>query len=200
MPFLVAIALLCLWGLIAYNSLVRLRNHCDESWSGIDTELKRRYDLIPNLVAAVQGYAAHEKEVLEEVVRARAAAVASTGSPSAQAADENVLIGGLRRLLLVSENYPVLKASRNFLALQEELSNTEDRIQRARRFYNANVRDLNTRVEVLPSALVARLSGIGKREYFEIEDALFRSSPRLEALGIGPASGAAPGDPDSPGG
>ena len=182
MPFLVAIALLCLWGLIAYNGLVRLRNHCDESWSGIDTELKRRYDLIPNLVAAVRGYAAHEKEVLEEVVRARAAALASTGSPVSQAADENVLIGGLRRLLVVSESYPDLKASRNFLALQEELANTEDRIQRARRFYNANVRDLNTRVEVFPSALVARLSGIGKREYFEIEDAVSRAPPRLEPL------------------
>lgn len=179
MPILIAIFVVLIWALIVYNGLVRLRNHCDESWSGIDTELKRRYDLIPNLVAAVKGYAAHEKDVLEEVVRARAAAVASTGSPAAQAADENVLIGGLRRLLLVSENYPVLKASRNFLALQEELSNTEDRIQRARRFYNANVRDLNTRVEVFPSALVARLAGIGKREYFEIEDAIQRRPPSV---------------------
>ncbi|MCX6349835.1 MAG: LemA family protein [Candidatus Aureabacteria bacterium] len=177
MPILIAIPLICIWAALAYNRLVRLRNHCTESWSGIDTELKRRYDQIPNLVAAVKGYAAHEREVLELVVQARSAAVASTGSPAAQAADENVLVGGLRRLLAVAENYPDLKASRNFLDLQEELANTEDRIQRARRFYNANVRELNTRVEVFPSNIIAGVFGVRRREYFEIDDAIERKPP-----------------------
>jgi LemA protein len=157
------------WIVVMYNALVRLRQHCRESWSGIDTELKRRYDLIPNLVETVKGYAAHEKEVLTAVTEARARAVASTGSPGAQAADEQRLVTGLDRLLAVSERYPDLKASDNFLALQRELANTEDRIQAARRFYNANVRDLNTRVESFPSNLIASAFGFVQEEYFEVE-------------------------------
>ena len=124
---------------LIYNSPGPGRNHCDEAWADIDAELKRRYDLIPNLVSTVQGYAKHEREVLDGVSQARAAAMANNGSPASQARDENQLIRGLRQLLAVAESYPDLKANQNFLALQTELANTEDRIQRSRRFYNANV-------------------------------------------------------------
>jgi LemA protein len=169
--------LLILWVAFMYNALVRGRNHCDEAWSGIDTELKRRYDLIPNLVSTVKGYAAHERETLERVTQARNAAVASQGSPASQAKDENVLVDSLKRLLVVVESYPDLKANQNFLKLQQELVNTEDRIQRARRFYNGNVRDYNNRVEVIPSALIARPCGFKEREFFEIESAVERQVP-----------------------
>lgn len=173
-----AAALLLLYVVLNYNALVRLRQQCRESWSGIDTELRRRYDLIPNLVATVQGYAQHERQVLQAVVEARSRAVASTGSPQSQAKDENVLVGTLRQLFAVAEGYPELKASRNFLQLQEELSNTEDRIQAARRFYNANVRDMNTRVEVFPSNLIAGVFGFQPLEFFEIEEAM-RAAPAV---------------------
>jgi LemA protein len=163
-----------IWVMATYNSLVRLKQYVRESWAGIDTELKRRYDLIPNLVATVKGYAAHERATLERVIAARAGAVASTGSPASQARDENVLIGSLRQLLAVAENYPDLKANASFLALQKELANTEDRIQAARRFYNANVRDLDTREAVFPSNLIARLFGFQPAEFFEIEEAIRR--------------------------
>jgi LemA protein len=153
-----------------YNVLVRLRQHCRESWSGIDTELKRRYNLIPNLVSTVKGYAAHERETLEAVVKARQAALASHGSPEDQAADENMLVDSLKQLMALAEGYPDLKANENFLHLQEELVNTENRIQDARRFYNANVRDLNTRVEVFPSCIIANMFHVEKEEFFEIED------------------------------
>ena len=153
-----------------YNGLVRSRNACDESWADIDTELRRRYDLIPNLIETVKGYAAHEKETLERVVQARNAAMANQGSPESQAHDENILAGALKSLFALSESYPDLKANQNFLKLQEELATTENRIQRSRRFYNANVRDLNNRREVFPSNIVANMFGFGKREYFEIED------------------------------
>jgi LemA protein len=169
--------LLILWVAFIYNALVRGRNHCDEAWSGIDTELKRRYDLIPNLVNTVKGYAAHERETLEQVTQARNAAVASQGSPASQAKDENVLVDSLKRLLVVVESYPDLKASQNFLKLQQELVNTEDRIQRARRFYNGNVRDYNNRVQVIPSALIAGPFGFKEREFFEIESAVERQAP-----------------------
>jgi LemA protein len=171
------VLLLILWVAFMYNALVRGRNHCDEAWSGIDTELKRRYDLIPNLVSTVKGYAAHERETLEQVTQARNAAVASQGSPASQAKDENVLVDSLKRLLAVVESYPDLKANQNFLKLQQELVNTEDRIQRARRFYNGNVRDYNNRVQVIPSALIARPFGFKEREFFEIESAVERQAP-----------------------
>lgn len=177
---LIPLAVVLIWFVATYNSLVRGDNHCDESWAGIDTELKRRYDLIPNLVETVKGYASHERDVLDRVVAARSAAVSSTGSPVSQAADENALVRSLRQLLAVVENYPELKAAGNFLALQRELVNTEDRIQRARRFYNANVRDLNNRVESIPSNLVARLIGKQTREYFEIESAIEREAPKVD--------------------
>jgi LemA protein len=162
-----------------FNSLVSGRNHVRESWSGIDTELKRRYDLIPNLVETVKGYARHEREVLERVTEARTRAVASTGSPASQAQDENLLVGALKQLLAVAEAYPDLKASRNFLALQGQLTETEDRIQAARRFYNANVRDYNNRCEMFPTNLLARTFHFESAEFFEIESAVERQAPAV---------------------
>jgi LemA protein len=175
------IVVILLWIAAMYNRLVRLRQHCREAWSTIDTELKRRYDLIPNLVETVKGYAAHERETLEAVIDARSRALASTGSPQSQATDENALISTLRRLLVVVEQYPGLKASRHFLHLQEELANTEDRIQAARRFYNGNVRDLNTRIEVFPSNIIAGAFGFEPEEFFEIEGAGVRLPPSVRA-------------------
>lgn len=176
---LVVLFIPLVWVIGTYNGLVRLRQHMRESWSGIDTELKRRYDLIPNLVETVKGYAAHERQLLEEVTRARQQAVASTGSPNSQASDENLLVGSLRQLFAVSEDYPDLKASGNFMQLQRELANTEDRIQAARRFYNANVRDLNSRIEVFPSNLIASMFSFQLAEFFEIDDAGIRQPPTV---------------------
>ncbi len=160
-----------------YNRLVRARNHCTEAWSNVDTELKRRYDLIPNLVSCVRGYAKHERELLERVTALRAECVANTGSPESQAASENKLVRALATLLVRVENYPDLKASQNFLQLQQELVNTEDRIQAARRFYNGNVRENNNLVEMFPTSLVARLCGFARREFFEIADVRERALP-----------------------
>ena len=182
-PFIIIAVIILIpliWLIATYNAFVRLRNFCRESWSGIDTELKRRYDLIPNLVETVKGYAKHERETLQAVVEARARAVASTGSPKSQAQDENALVGSLRGLLAVVEKYPDLKASANYLQLQEELANTEDRIQAARRFYNANVRDMNTRVQVFPSNLVAGMFGFQPQEFFEIDSAVQREAPVVQ--------------------
>ena len=182
-PLVIAVAFVAfilLWMMLAYNALIRLRNHCTESWADIDTELKRRYELIPNLVQTVRGYASFEKDVFERVTAARTAAIASTGSPSSQARDENALVSGLRQLVAVAERYPELKANQNYLELQRELANTEDRIQRARRFYNANVRDFNTRIEVVPSSFIASHFKFAKREYFEIDDAAERGTPKVE--------------------
>jgi LemA protein len=166
-----------------YNSLVRGRNHVRESWAGIDTELKRRYDLIPNLVETVKGYARHEREVLEHVTEARNRAVASTGSPASQAKDENVLVGGLKRLFALAEGYPDLKASQNFLALQAQLVETEDRIQAARRFYNANVRDYNNRCQMFPTSVLAGMFHFEPAEFFEIETAIERAAPQVNLGG-----------------
>ena len=173
------VALVLLYGVGTYNTLVRLRQHVRESWSAIDTELKRRYDLIPNLVETVRGYASHERETLEAVIEARTTAVASTGSPEQQALDENVLVGALRQLFAVVEAYPELKANQTFLRLQNELTVTEDRIQAARRFYNGNVRDLNTRIEVFPSNLIASTFGFRPETFFEIDDAE-RAVPQVQ--------------------
>ncbi len=174
---LVIVGLIALWLIGTYNGFVRLKQHVRESWSSIDTELKRRYDLIPNLVEVVKGYAAHERQTLEAVVKARQQAVASTGSPQAQARDENHLIGTMRQLLAVVEKYPDLKAGEQFLNLQRELTNTEDRIAASRRFYNANVRDLNTRLETFPSNLIGSMFNFQRAEFFEIEDAVMRAAP-----------------------
>jgi len=162
---------------VAYNRFVRQRNLVDNSWSNIDTELKRRYDLIPNLVETVKGYASHEGNTLEAVTRARAQAMASTGSPEDQARSENVLVGSLKSLLAVSEAYPDLEANTGFLELQHQLTSTEDRIQAARRFYNGNVRDYNQRVQSVPTNLVAKLGGFTTRQYFQIDEAIERDAP-----------------------
>jgi len=174
------IVVVVLYVMGTYNGLVRLRQHVRESWSGIDTELKRRYNLIPNLVETVKGYASHEQETLDRVISARAKAVDSTGSPASQARDENALVGALRQLFAVVESYPDLKANQNFLQLQGQLTDTEDRIQAARRFYNANVRDLNTRIEVFPSNVIANLFSFKKEEFFELEDAAQREVPTVD--------------------
>lgn len=174
--FLIPPALLVGWFILTYNGLVRLRQQVDESWSGIDTELRRRYDLIPSLVDVVKGYATHESRVLEAVVLARDRAATSGGTPGEQAQQERELTASVDRLLAVAEAYPDLKASAHFLQLQHELANTEDRIQAARRFFNANVRELNTRVAVFPSNLVASGAGFRAVEFFEVEKAAVRSA------------------------
>jgi LemA protein len=175
----VLIVLLLLYGALQYNGLIRLRNVVQESWRQIDVELKRRHDLIPNLVETVKGYAAHERETLEAVVQARAAAVAPGAGPAQQAQQENVLTQALGRLFAVAEAYPNLKANENFLALQNELTATEDRIAAGRRYYNANVRALNVKVESVPSNVVAGMFHITKAEYFEVDDQAQREAPSV---------------------
>ena len=175
----VAILLILLAAISLYNGLVRARNHCDESWSDVDTELKRRYDLIPNLVEVVKGYAKHEASTLERVIQARNSALNNHGSPEAQARDENKMIGELHNLFALAEDYPELKASKHFTALQEELITTENRIQRARRFYNGNVRLLANRIETFPSNVLASMYGFRPREFFEIRDSSQREAPPM---------------------
>ncbi len=152
-----------------YNSLVKLKNQAEEAWSSIDVQLKRRYDLIPNLVETVKGYAKHEKETLENVIKARNMAINATNIGE-KAEAENFLSGTLKSLFALSENYPELKANQNFLKLQDTLSEIEDYIQNARRYYNAVVRDLNTKIETFPSNIIANLFNFKKREYFEIRE------------------------------
>ena len=164
----VALVLIAL-GIVSFNRFVTQRNLILTSWSDVDTELRRRYDLIPNLVETVKGYAAHERAVFEEVTRARQVAVAEHGPPVQQAAAEGPLVMALRHLLAVAERYPDLKASDHFLRLQDELTNTEDRIQAARRFYNSNVQEYNRRVHAFPSNLVAALFSFKPREFFWID-------------------------------
>jgi LemA protein len=164
------VALATVWAVVAYNRLVTYRNRAEEGWSQIDVQLRRRYDLIPNLVETVQGYAAHEREVFEEVARARSAAIGATGAAE-QASAENAITSGLRKLLAVAENYPDLNASAIFLALQEELTGTESKIAYARQYYNEQVRLLNTRIQSFPSSAIANLFHFERREFFDIEDA-----------------------------
>ena len=161
--------LLALLVIVSFNRFVTQRNLILTSWSDVDTELRRRYDLIPNLVETVKGYAAHERALFEEVTRARSAAVAATGLPEEQAAAEGPLVGALRRLLAVTEAYHALEASAHFLALQDELTTTEDRIQAARRFYNSNVQEYNRRVQAVPSNLVAALFSFKRQQFFHID-------------------------------
>ena len=178
---LLAVALIAvIWGVATYNGFIRLRNLVQEAWRQIDVELHRRHDLIPNLVETVKGYAAHERAVFEEVTAARAAAAAPGSSPAAQAVQENQLTAALGRLFAVAEAYPQLRAAENFLALQAELTNTEDRIAAGRRFYNANVRQLNTKVESFPSNVIARWFGFVRAEYFEAEDQAVRAVPTVD--------------------
>ncbi len=170
--------LVMLWLGGTYNGLVRLRQHTVESWSGIDTELKRRYDLIPNIIEVCKGYAAHEKEVFERVVQARNEAMRGGNAVKDRAEKENALTRGVGRIVALAESYPDLKASKHFADLHDELTNTEDRIQAARRFYNANVRDLNTRCEAFPSNVIAGMFGFKKADYFEIQSSE-RAVPKL---------------------
>lgn len=158
-----------LWAVGVYNGLITLKNRVDEAWSDINVQLKRRYDLIPNLVNTVKGYAAHEKELFENVTKARTAAMGAN-SPVEKEKAENMLSGTLKSLFAVSENYPELKANQNFLELQRELTDTEDKIQASRRFYNGNVRDFNTKIEIFPSNILAGMLSFTKREFFQIEE------------------------------
>ena len=167
------------WAVLTYNGLIKLRNLVQEAWRQIDVELTRRHDLIGNLVETVKGYAAHERGTLEDVVKARSAAMAPGQSPAAQAESENMLSQALGRLLAIVEAYPDLKANQNFLALQNELTATEDRIASARRYYNATVRDLNTKVETVPSNVIAGVFNVDRAEYFEAAGEQ-REAPRVD--------------------
>jgi LemA protein len=181
------IVLLVLAAIVSYNRFVSQKNLIRDSWANIDTELRRRYDLIPNLVETVKGYAAHEREVFEEVTRARSVAAGATGSPASQAAAEGPFVAALGRLFAVAEAYPDLKANQNFLALQSELSNTEDRLQTSRRFYNSNVRDYNRRVQSFPSVVIARSFGFREAEFFEVDEGLREAGAPQVNFGSGPA-------------
>jgi LemA protein len=161
---LAVVVIVILWLILAYNGLVRLRNRTQEAYSDIDVQLKRRYDLIPNLVESVKGYMAHEAGVFEKVTQARSQAMQATGS--AKAGAEDALSGALKSLFAVAENYPQLKANENFLSLQNELTDTEDKIQAARRFYNGMVRDLNTKIQSFPSNLIAGMFNFKSMEFF----------------------------------
>ena len=179
-------------GVISYNRFISQKNLIKDAWANIDTELKRRYDLIPNLVETVKGYAAHEKEVFEEVARTRSMAAGATGSPASQAAAEGPLVAALGKLFAVAENYPDLKANQNFLELQRELTNTEDRLQTARRFYNANVREYNQRVKQFPSVLVASAFHFEEAEFFEVDEAIREAGAPQVDFGTAGGSGATP--------
>jgi LemA protein len=180
------VVLVGLWAVITYNGLIRLRNLVQEAWQQIDVELTRRHDLIPNLVETVKGYATHERETLDAVVRARAAATAPGASVAQQAQQEGELSQALGRLMAITEAYPDLKANQNFMSLQKELSSTEDRIAAGRRFYNANVRELNTKVETVPSNIIAGVGNIGRADYFEVENQSVRSAPQVSFGQSGP--------------
>ena len=179
------------------NSVPTAEENVNAKWGNLQSEYQRRSDLIPNLVETVRGYASHERTVFENVTRARAAAASATGSPAAQAAAEGPLVAALRQLFAVVENYPDLKANQNFLALQQELANTEDRLQTSRRFYNANVRDYNQRVKQFPSVIIASAFNFEEEEFFEVEDSLREAgAPQVAFGGEGP--GVTFGGPEIP--
>lgn len=164
---------------VNYNQLVGLRRYIQNAWSNIDTELQRRYDLIPNLVATVKGYAKHEKEVFENVTQLRNQCRANSGPIHEQAVEESLLVGALQRMFMIVENYPQLKANENFSLLQTELINTEDRIQAARRFFNGNVRDYNVKCESFPSIIIAKMFGFEPQDFFNVESSV-RENPKIE--------------------
>lgn len=175
----VLLVVVALWFVGMYNRLVRLRNQCEEAWAGIDVQLTRRHDLIPNLVETVKGYASHERETLENVIQARNAAVSASG-PADQAEAENVLTGALRQIFALSEAYPDLKADANFRELQDELTNTEGLIASSRNTYNATVRQYDTAREVFPTNIVAGMFNFEAREYFETTDPEARGPVTVE--------------------
>jgi LemA protein len=172
------VVLVIIFAIAMYNGLVRLKVQCDNAWADIDVQLKRRYDLIPNLVETVKGYAGHEKGTLEAVINARNQAMAATG-PADKAAAENVLSGTLKSLFALSEAYPQLRAIEAFTSLQNSLSQIEDTVQNARRYYNAVVRDLNTKILQFPTNIFAGMLGFKQREFFEVSNATEREAPKV---------------------
>lgn len=167
---IIVLVVVALYAISVYNGFVVLKNRVNEAWSDIEVQMKRRYDLIPNLVETVKGYAAHESGTLEKVIQARNMAMGAQGSVKAVAESENVLTGMLKSLFALTENYPELKANTNFMELQRELRDTEDKIQAARRFYNGNVLALNTKIELFPSNIIASMFHVEKRELFQLAD------------------------------
>ncbi|MDF7825902.1 LemA family protein [Pontiellaceae bacterium B12227] len=179
---LIIVLVICLLPIIyavtTYNTLVALRNHISESWSDVDTELQRRYELIPNLVSTVKGYAKHEQETLARVIALRNECRADHGNVHHQESTEKQLVAGVQKLIAIAEAYPDLKADKNFMQLQEELVNTEDRIQAARRFYNGNVRDYQNKMEAFPSNLIAHGFGFKPHDFFNV-DPVVRETPKI---------------------
>jgi len=181
---LIVVAVIVLWAIVGYNGLVTLRNRTEEAWSDIDVQLKRRYDLIPNLIETVKGYASHESATLEKVIAARNSAMQTHDSSSASLEQkmqaESALAGSLKSIFALSESYPDLKANQNFMKLQDELSDTENKIQASRRFFNGNVRELNTKIEHFPSNMLAKMFGFEKRGFFEVPDAAQRENVQVK--------------------
>ncbi len=175
---LIILIILGIWLIAVYNGLIKLRNRVDEAWSDIEVQLKRRYDLIPNLVSTVKGYAKHEKELFENVTKARTRAMEAK-TPADHAQSENMLTGALKTLFAVAENYPDLKANQNFLQLQKDLTDTEDKIQASRRFYNGNVRDFNTKIQVFPNNLIAGMLKFKAYDFFDAEEEA-EKNPKVE--------------------
>lgn len=177
-----ALFVLMIFVVSMYNGLILLKNRVEEAWSDIDVQLKRRYDLIPNLIEVVKGYASHEKETFEKVVQARSSAMSlqNTDDIEGKLQAENALSSTLKSIFALSENYPDLKANQNFLELQKELSDTENKIQASRRFYNGNVRDFNTKLEVFPTNMIAKQLGFSSRKFFEIEEATQRENVQVK--------------------
>ncbi len=176
---LAAAVVIVLWLVATYNGLIRLKNQTAEAWSDIDVQLKRRYDLIPNLISTVKGYATHESVVFEKVTAARTAAMGAQ-TPQAKADAENILSGTLKSLFAVTEDYPELKANENFLKLQDELSDTENKIQASRRFYNGNVRDFNTKLQGFPTNIIANSLGFTAQAFFGLENEVERQAPTVQ--------------------
>ncbi len=168
--FLIALVIIVLWIIFIYNRFISLRNRAEEAWADIEVQLKRRYDLIPNLVNSVKGYATHESSAFENVTKMRTLAMGASGPTEAHAQAENMLSSALKSIFAIAEAYPDLKANQNFLNLQNELSDTENKIGAARRFYNTNIRDLNTYIEKFPYNLIASIFRFSKKEFFDIAD------------------------------
>ena len=176
---LIVVALLAIYGIVSYNGLIRGRNQVENAWSQIDVQLKRRIDLIPNLVETVKAYAAHEKSTLDAVIQARNAAMAAPSTPHGQAEADNQMTGALRQMFALGEAYPDLKANQNLLALQEELSATEGRVAYARQFYNDSVLGYNNKLQAFPTVFFARMLKFDRREYFETDEAA-REVPKVQ--------------------
>ncbi len=175
---LAVVGVIVLWGVASFNGLVGLKVRAEGSWSDISVQLKRRYDLIPNLVSTVQGYAGHEKQLFTQVTEARSKAMQATG-PQEKGAAESALTGTVKSLFAVAENYPQLKANENFLSLQQSLSQIEEAVQSARRYYNAVVRDYNTKQSVIPDAIIARIGGFTPKEFFQLDSPEEAKAPKV---------------------